>query len=97
MVTYRSDGTCRTGSITKEKAGKGFQSYDEVTVSVNQESGEIVWSVGNKVLNSAQYDKIKDKDIDWVPYIRLCDKGDKMEILLDHEKSKEIAKTIFKS
>ena len=66
-------------------------------MSVNQESGEIVWSVGNEVLNSAQYDKIKDKDIDWVPYIRLCDKGDKMEILLDHEKSKEIAKAIFKS
>jgi hypothetical protein len=65
-------------------------------VSVNQTSGEIVWSIGNEILHSAQYDKIKEKEIDWVPYIRLCDKGDKMEILFNHEKNQAIADEIFK-
>lgn len=80
-MTYRNDRNCRTGSITNEKVGKGFAAYDEVTASFNQATGEVVWSIGNKVLHSAQYDLIKDKDIEWVPYIRLCDKGDQMEII----------------
>jgi hypothetical protein len=44
VVTYRNDGTCRTGIITKEKVGRGYSSYDKITVSVDQASGKVAWS-----------------------------------------------------
>jgi hypothetical protein len=32
--------------------------------------------MGGNVLHETTYEPIKDKNIEWVPYIRLCDSGD---------------------
>jgi hypothetical protein len=46
VVTYRSDRTCRAGTDTKEKVGKGYRTYETVDVTVDMGNKKVVWSVG---------------------------------------------------
>ena len=76
VVTYRNDRTCRTGTITNEKVGNGYKVCYVVTVTADQDTGKVTWGMGGNVFHETIYEPIKDKSIDWVPYIRLCDEGD---------------------
>lgn len=46
VVTYRSDKTCRTGTETKEKIGKGYETHETVDVTIDVQNNKVVWSVG---------------------------------------------------
>ena len=52
-----------------------------VTVTVNTEQSQIIFTVDGQIRYTYVSDKIKDRTIKWVSYIILCDKGDSIKII----------------
>lgn len=56
--------------------GTGFRQGDKVKMRVNILEGVIEWSIGGISVCKHKSEKIKDNKLEWVPFIRMCDKGD---------------------
>ena len=62
----------RSKKYTKVKNG------DIVTVHLCQQKGEIRWEINGEQEENQLMEKLKDKDIEWVPYIRFHRTGDEV-------------------
>ena len=70
------------GDGGKEKeGGKEYKNGDKVTVTVNLETGEVAWLINGQEGASYKMERLKNKSINWVPYILMRYNGDKVEIL----------------
>lgn len=49
------------------------------TVVMNVLGDKIVWSVGTEVRNEYQHYMINDSSVEWVPFIMMARKGDKIK------------------
>ncbi len=52
-----------------------------VTVTVNTEQSQIIFTVDGQIRHTYVSDKIKDRTIKWVPFIRLFSKDDSIKIV----------------
>ena len=52
-----------------------------VTVTVNTEQSQIIFTVDGQIQCNYVDDKIKDRTIKWVPYIYLWDKDESIKIV----------------
>ena len=50
-----------------------------MTVRVDQEKGEIRWEVNGKTEAKYEMEGLKDKSIEWVPYLWFYSNGDEFE------------------
>ena len=50
-----------------------------MTVRVDQEKGEIKWEVNGKTEAKYEMEGLKDKSIEWVPYLYFYHSGDEFE------------------
>ena len=64
-----------------KRGGRRFGSGDKVTVTVNLETGEVAWLINGQEGQTYKMEKLKNKSINWVPYIEMLRNGDKVEIL----------------
>lgn len=64
-----------------DKKGEGFNTDDIITVVVDMELGTILWKVGNKLCFSWQSDLLRNRKIVWVPFVKMFDKGDQVELV----------------
>ena len=81
MVYYgRTGSICGDGGEEK-RGGKGYNEGDQVTVTINLETGQVMWQVTGQEVIGYKMEKLKRKFISWVPYIGMANKGDKVEIL----------------
>ena len=51
---------------------------DTVTVTASKKTGTIKWSIDGKEIGSHSFNRLKNKDIEWVPYVQMYGKGDKV-------------------
>ena len=59
--------------------GNGVKEGQTVTVRVDQEKGEIKWEVNGKTEVKYEMEGLKDKSIEWVPYLCFDNSGDECE------------------
>ena len=52
-----------------------------MTVTINLETGQVMWQVTGQEVIGYKMEKLKRKFTSWVPYIGMANKGDKVEIL----------------
>ena len=65
----------------KKGGGRRYYDGDKVTVTVNLETGEVAWLINGQEGQTYKMEKIKNKSINWVPYIQMYYNGHKVEIL----------------
>ena len=65
----------------EKKGERGFEERDKVTVIVKIETGEVTWLINGQERQRYKMEKIKNKSIEWVPYIRMFVVGTKVEIM----------------
>ena len=61
--------------------GRSWKDGDKVTVHVNLETGEVAWLINGQEGASYKMERLKNKSINWVPYILMFRNGEKVEIL----------------
>lgn len=73
---YYSDGNFFNGKAVRNKITQPIKVGDTVAVIVDLVQGKIEWKVDGEVRISYNYDPIKDKDIEWVPYVWILEDQD---------------------
>ena len=72
VICYCNDSLFYDGS-KGGWAGTGFRHNESVTVDINREKGEIKWKVNGETRHKIDSSRLKDKNIEWVPYFWLCE------------------------
>ena len=64
------------GEQCEYNQGSGYKAGECVTVDVNIKQSQIIFTVDGVIICACVSDKIKDRNIKWVPYIVLFNKDD---------------------
>ena len=64
--------------MIKRKGNTFISEGDIITVKVSVVSGHIEWLVNDIRQESYYMARLQDKDIEWVPYVRMCREGDQI-------------------
>ena len=82
FIAYTGNNQLMVGDENMhEKMGGGFKEGEKVTVQVNMETGEVVWTVNEKKEADYKWKKLKNTSINWVPYLDMGSGGDIVEMI----------------
>ena len=73
---YGDGGVGGDGKGTIWESGKKIKEGNTVTVSVDLERGKIEWAINGATQFSYSMQRLKDKNINWVPYLWMTREGD---------------------
>ena len=62
----------------KRKKRRELQVGDIITISAETREGFIQWLVNGKIKASYVMERLKERPKEWVPFIVMCDPGDKV-------------------
>ena len=66
---YYSDGNFYNGKGLRGKILRPYTKGDIIVVTVDCVQGKIEWRIGGEQRLVYDYDRIRDNNIDWVPFI----------------------------
>lgn len=68
-LRYYNNGDCFDGNDCRYNQGNKFKVGEKLTVAVNLEEGVIQWRVDKKIRFQLKSEMLKDKSLNWVPFI----------------------------
>ena len=72
----QNGGVAGDSGKANKTEGSGFKTGDKVRVTVNLEAGIVTWSVNGMKQASERMEVLKEKTVNWVPYVLMYTKGD---------------------